>query len=313
MEVQDVPNPGLAEPSFAKDMSAWPRLKIARAVQHIRDLEGRIVVWSSGKPFTTESGISEDRLLWQTKMKVCTLPPLFEWSLILGDCFHALRGSLDACVWELAHLNGATPPKPHLLQFPILEDGDKWEKVKRDRLQTAPDEIADRIRVLQPFNRPSEELSRDPLLCLNWLDVLDKHRSNIKVNINSNQISTDLMVSWNSSGAAGRNTPPNATYYTPELIDGAVLMELRSQDPIASTKGGCSFQFVFTVATPSGREELFALANNMIRYVQQVHDGLLGGLVKRDTILESEIKGASGWKNMEMVQEGSVYRSVHEG
>ena len=312
MQARDIPNSGLAGPSFEKDVSAWPRLKIARAVQHIKNLEGRISVWSSGKPFTTEAGISEDRLQWRTKMRVFTPPPLFEWSLILGDCFHALRGSLDACVWELAHLNGARPSRPHLLQFPILEDEAKWGKAKRDRLQTVPDEVADRIRALQPFSRPSHEISQDPLLCLNWLDVLDKHRSNINVSINCDLINTKLSVSWDAPGAAERNTPPRVIYYTPELVDDAVLMEFTSQDPIAKTQGGCSFQFVFTAETPTGRQDLFTLANNMIQYVKQVHDSLLGGLVKADTIAEPEIEGASNWQNMEMIQEGSVYRSVHE-
>jgi hypothetical protein len=313
MQVQDAPNPGLAGPSFEKDVSAWPRLKIARAIQHIKDLEGRVSVWTSGRPFTTESGIAEDRLRWQVKMRVFTPPPLFEWSLVLGDCFHALRGSLDACVWELAHLNGAVPPKPHMLQFPILEDEAKWERVKRERLQTVPDEIADRIRVLQPFNRASRDVSRDPLLRLNWLDVLDKHRSNINVNIIGGRIDTDLRIAWEEPSAAERNLPPRVIYHTPELIDGAVLMEFHSQDPLANAEGGCSFQFSLTAATPDGTEDLFGLANNMIQYVQLVHDGLLSGLVRDEGVTESEAEEDPGWQDIQMVQEGNAFRSVREG
>lgn len=312
MQDQEVPDPGITGPSFEKDVSAWPQLKISRAIQHIKDLEGRIAVWSSGKPFTTEAKITEDRLRWQTKLRVFSPPPLFEWSLIAGDCFHALRTSLDACVWELAHLNGTSPPKPNLLQFPILEDGGSWEKAKRERLQTVPDEIAARIQILQPFNRPPEEVGRDPLICLNRLDIVDKHRSSIGVSIKGARIKGGLRVGWVDPGAAERNLPPRLTYYTPEITDGAVVMELLSQDPIASVQGGCEIGFQFTVETPTGRQELFGLAGTLIQYIQQVHVGLLGGFVKKDTVIGSEVDDATDWQHMDMAQEGDVYRSVHK-
>jgi hypothetical protein len=212
---------------------------------------------------------------------------------------------------ELAHLNGATPPKPHMLQFPILEDEAKWERARRERLQTVPDEVAERIRVLQPFNRPSQEVSQDPLLRLNWLYVLDKHRSNIRVNITGGQIKTNLKIGWETPGCAERNLPPQVIYYTPELVDGAVVAEFRSRDPLAKFEGGCSFQFSFTAETPGGREELFGVANNMIQYVQQVHAGLLGGLVRDGAVAESESEDDSGWQNIEMIQEGNTFRSAH--
>jgi len=69
---------GLVEPTFERDISAWSQLKIARAVQHLKDLEARANVWASGKPLTTETGMTEDRLRWQTKMRVSSPPPLFE-------------------------------------------------------------------------------------------------------------------------------------------------------------------------------------------------------------------------------------------
>jgi hypothetical protein len=198
-----------------------------------------------------------------------------------------------------------------MLQFPILDDEAKWEKAKRERLQIVADEVADRIRVLQPFNRPSREVSRDPLLVLNWLDVLDKHRSNIRVNITGGNINTNLKIEWETPSFAERNLPPQVIYYTPEVVDGAVLAEFRSRDPLAQFEGGCSFQFSFTAETPSGREELFGLANNMIQYVQQVHAGLLGGLVRDEAVEESGSEDDSGWQNIEMIQEGNTFRSAH--
>jgi hypothetical protein len=307
----DSPNRGLAEPSFEREVSAWSQLKIARAVQHIKDLEARVNVWASGKPFTTKTELTPDRLKWYTKMHVSSPPPVFEWSLIMGDCVHSLRGALDACVWELAHLNGATPPAPHRLQFPIITDKNKWARARLEQLQTVPDEIASRIEVLQPFNRSADEIPRDALLCLSRLNNIDKHRSNIAVSVNCDRIKTQLTVGWDSPGVAERNVPPQVTYYSPDLVDGAVVMELTSLDPISHTKGGCSLQFVFTAETATGRENLFTLTGNLIQYVQQIRSGLLGGLVKEDSNVNDELKDESGWKSMDMVQDGNVYRSVN--
>ena len=298
----DIPNRFLAGRSFEEHVSAWPQLKIARAVQHRMDLEARIDLWASGKPFTPQTGVTEDRLRWQTKIKVFTPPPLFEWSLIFGDCLHALRGALDACVWELAHLHGAKPPSPHLLQFPILTDRAKWAKSKRDRLQTVPEDVADRIEVLQPFNRPAHEVNRDALVCLSWLNNIDKHRSNIAVNVTCNQLTGTVKVKFDEPEVAKRNSSPRMIRYDPELVDGAVLVEFLFQEPIANVQDDCSFRFVFTAETPSGKEDLLVLTDNLIQYVEQILDGLLGAYVEEDAVADSEIEVVSEWRSTDIAE-----------
>lgn len=267
--------------SFGEDVSAWPQLKVSRAVQHMKDLEGRLVTWVSGKPFTFEKRFSEDRLQWRQAVKVSSPPPLFEWSLIVGDCFNNLRASLDACIWELAHLDGAAPPRPNQLAFPIVTDESKWVQARRYKLQTVPDDIAARIQVLQPFRRAPEGVGRDALVVLSKLNNIDKHRSNIAVNIEGDQININARIAWESPDAAQRNLPPQVSVYEPRVIDGAVFMEITSPDRMASVKGGSGFRFKVTIDTGNdARENVFQLADNLIRYVQTIHASLLEGLVK---------------------------------
>ena len=205
-----------------------------------------------------------------------------------------------------ALLYGARPPSPHLLQFPILTDRAKWTKAKRDRLQTVPEEVTDRIEALQPFNRPAHEVNQDALVCLSWLNNIDKHRSNIAVNLTCNQLEGTVKVKWDEPAAAERNSSPRMNRYDPELADGAVLMEFLFQEPIASVQEDCSFGFVFTTETPNGKEELFALTDNLIQYVQQILDGLLGNYVKEDTVADPEIEGASEWRSGDKGEEGNT-------
>jgi len=56
---------------------------------------------------------------------------------------------------------------------------------------------------------------------------------------------------------------------------------------------------------------LFALTDNLIQYVQQILDGLLGNYVKEDTVADSEIEGASEWRSGDKGEEGNTYRTVY--
>jgi hypothetical protein len=70
--------------SFTSDVSAWPKMKVARAIQHKMDPESRVALWASGRPLILEKIFLDNRLRWQTRVKVLTAPPILEWALILG-------------------------------------------------------------------------------------------------------------------------------------------------------------------------------------------------------------------------------------
>lgn len=112
----------------------------------------RISLWAAGAPYTVEPRISDDRTAVSFLAMVVAPPPTDEWSLYLGDALHALRSAVDACVWELAHLDGQEPSKPRMVGFPDCRTAADWNRARRDKRQTVPDLYAERIKQVQPFS-----------------------------------------------------------------------------------------------------------------------------------------------------------------
>lgn len=267
---------------IGRDVSTWPTLKIARAAHHLAELQSRITLWTAGRPMHTEGVFSDDRLTWQFILSVTTLPPVEEWSLILGDFVHSLRSSLDACIWEFATRDGRTPSRPRQVQFPIIDSEGKWADARRSQLQTVPDEIAERVHILQPFRRPEDERPRDALVLLQELSNRDKHRSSISVGLNVHSYTADMTLDFGSREASERNVPPQVEYFTPEISDGALLIEHKSVDPIMAVTGGYSVGLKFGIETALGVQELMPTLNGLLKYAQDVLAVLYGGAAKDD-------------------------------
>jgi hypothetical protein len=104
------------------------------------------------------------------------MPPSI--GLVVGDVVHNLRCALDHLVCELR--TPANKAQPCKTQFPIYQSPTKFLKNDRvERRWLAPLEAAaaQAIRDLQPFNRRSNDPSKDPLSILSELDNIDKHRT----------------------------------------------------------------------------------------------------------------------------------------
>ena len=272
----------LQHPQFkiGRDVSTWPMLKVVRAAHHLAELQNRISLWAADHPMRTEGIISEDRLHWRLVLHVKTLPPVAEWSLLLGDCIHNIRSALDACIWEFATRDGRTPPKPRQVQFPIVDSEPRWAAARRDQLQTVPTEIAERVRILQPYTRPEHERPRDALVLLQEFSNLDKHRSSIKVSMHIESYKAGMTLDFGSLEAGERNVPPNVEYFEPEISDGALLIEHRTVDPILAVTGGYNVGMRIGVETSIGVQDLVVTVSSLINYTQDVLSVLYGGAVR---------------------------------
>ncbi|MET8097360.1 hypothetical protein ABZV29_12900 [Streptomyces sp. NPDC005236] len=307
------PTPGLGKRwEFGKDVSSWPLLKLAHAAQHRAELESRIALWIAGRPVSTDNSLSADRLKFEMRLRLHTPPPTQEWSLILGDLLYGLRSALDACVWEFAHADGAQPPKPKQLQFPVVRDRDDWERTRRERLQTVPNEIAERIEMLQPFNRPPGEVDKDPLICLTELNNLDKHRSSIDVSVDPHGVQQNFSVSWETEEATNRNVPPSATYRFPDFTDGALVVEVPFLDPVKELKGGFTMAMQVRVDTSIGKQPLSLVTNGLLENIQQVLNFIAVGPASPEEIQAMEAAQEGGWIDMEM-REDETGRAFHTG
>ncbi|MFF8557128.1 hypothetical protein ACF058_30445 [Streptomyces sp. NPDC015501] len=237
--------------------STWPQMKIARASQHLADLRARINLWATSAPYTVEPRISNDRTTVSFFLKVAVPPPTDEWSLYLGDALHALRSALDACVWELAHLNGQAPSKPRMVAFPDCRTEADWNRVRRDKLQTVPDLYAERIKQTQPFSTHPQQPNLSALAVLSYLDNQDKHRASIRLNLDGHQIEQSFGVKM----AEGETVDPPLeviAHFVP-FEDGAVLLETRHAGRIASVSGSCNVGAQITFDTELGCETLDAM------------------------------------------------------
>jgi hypothetical protein len=274
-------------------------------------MESQYAQWISGYPLTSERVISDDRLQWQTRLKVFDPLPVAEWSLALGDSVHALRSALDACIWEFAHIDGGEPPQPRKLQFPIVRRRSGWAKARAEQLQTVPEDVVSRIERMQPFNREPQEVDRDALVCLSSLDNVDKHRSSIRLGLVCDNINMNMTVKWEEPGAAERNLPPRVVAYAPDIVHGAIVMELNSLDRIEAVVGGAGLGIKPQVETPSGPQNPFELLPILINYVQSLLDGMTGGL-KRVGDEEDSGDASEGWVPLNFQQEGNTFRTVQQ-
>lgn len=250
--------------------STWPNIKVARAAQHLLDLQSRIGLWQAGRPFGAIAEVSDDRLKWRLLLRVTSPPPIEEWGTIMGDCVHNLRSAMDAAVWDLATADGRSPARRNLIGFPIVAKSGEWRDATSRQLEGVSTDVVERIRLLQPFHRPAAERPRDPLALLQRLDNDDKHRSRIIALIEWQEMNHDFSVEFESDEAASRNVPPNTTLNVPDFSDGALLAEHRTVDPIAHAKGGFQFAARLCIETQLGPRPLLETLGGLINYVHTV-------------------------------------------
>lgn len=124
---------------------------------------------------------------WPNSMQVVVFaeplrdPPAREWGPIIGDIVHNLRSALDNMVYALASFREGPAPDPvegkwARLAFPVRRTDAEWRSIRSDRLWALDDTEADAIRGLQPFSTGQESPEREPLMILEALWNIDKHR-----------------------------------------------------------------------------------------------------------------------------------------
>lgn len=264
-----MPDPGSPN-TEAPRASTWPHIKVARAAQHLSDLQSRTGLWMATSPFGPKVEISEDRLSWRLRLRVDSPPPVEEWGVYLGDCIHNLRSALDAAAWDFATSDGQKPANANLIGFPIATRKRDWDRAVPRNLDGVSAEVVDRIRLVQPFQRPEAERPGDLLALLQRLDNDDKHRSRIVALLEWQEMGHDFSVEFASDEAAARNVPPDTTINVPEFSDGALLAEHRTKDPIVKVRGGFSFIARLGIETPSGPQPLLETLGSLINYVHRV-------------------------------------------
>lgn len=214
------------------------------------DLTARVDTWLGSEPYRVEPVIAEDRLSWQAYLRVNSAPPLVQWSAVLGDCLHNLRSALDAGVWELAHVGGVAPSNPRLVQFPFCEHTDDWVRRRERSLAGLPADLLRKVEAIQPYNHTGGGRT-SALSLLNTLDIEDKHKAGIRAEIRASDASSRSQIRFESEEAALRHVRPSQAIAL-QLVDGALLHDEATLDPIVEIRGDFDAAVAFTIRTPRG-------------------------------------------------------------
>jgi hypothetical protein len=242
--------------------------KIGRSRRHTHDLLGAIAQWTTSLNVQQDVEIAADRLSWILRLDCEPGPPLREWALIAGDAIHNARAALDVAVYELGNGDTLTSPQQKAVAFPIVTDADEWPKAAK-RLSMLPADLLERIRMVQPFQRPEAERTKDVLPDLHTLDIADKHRLPLTAVARPASLEHAFMIEFEDN--AKTEGPPDVTFYEPELAPRAVLLEGRSVDRIEQVNGRVDLSFTVCIDVPgrgpTGAQEIL---DSAALYARQV-------------------------------------------
>lgn len=250
-------------------------LKLARADDQTQALAKSIDDWSARNPILAESQFRDGRLGFLVIQKeFAEPPPLDDWALISGEIIHNIRSALDNLAFALARMRCDPPEKPKQISFPIFTDREEFLRNGRRNITQLPDEAVLLIERLQPFQRDgSPQLGtpeQDSLVLLQSLSNADKHQVPAITLIAPTTITHNAAALFYSDEDAAANTPPDVRFHAGPLAPGAVLLEYRTNRPIASVNG--AFEGLAMVALQSAGSfvEILATLTTLRSYVALV-------------------------------------------
>jgi hypothetical protein len=141
-----------------------------RAQEHLQALDSAIDAFFEVKPYTTSVEPNQERGCHVVRLMDPTPIPQREWGVLIGDCVHNLRCTLDYIAWQLAGSNMADGSTV----FPICGGPRQFRTRRKKRLTQLPESAVALIRCLQPYNTGNPFASS--LALIENLDVADKHK-----------------------------------------------------------------------------------------------------------------------------------------
>ncbi len=124
-----------------------------------------------------EAYARDDPLTVRLKTSPAGVDLVFDWKgtgllpgVVVGDCIHSLRTSLDLMSSEMARLNGHSDKNVH---FPFADTLAEFEKaIKNKNFKKCGDDAVSLLNTLKPYRGGNEHLR-----ALHDLDIQDKHQA----------------------------------------------------------------------------------------------------------------------------------------
>lgn len=207
--------------------------RLNRAEEHLDTFNKEMDAWVKSEVEVLRE-VNSDRTEYRYRAKLKSLPSP-RLSLILGDCLHNLRASLDHLVYQL---NGRPAPsrKTRRIAFPIFDSPTDYRSAVDQMLWRVSLRARTLIERLQPYHAKNALFSfgPPPLLVLYHLSNFDKHR--------------DIHLVWAVAPRASvsvEEMPIEQHLPSVVLIDGAELGRFRFARP--DVKMHPSFHFTVSV------------------------------------------------------------------
>lgn len=157
-----------------------PRMRIARAKQHIRNLDQRVKRFFDNKPYTRVTERDDEGIYDLHKIKLTKSFPAGITS-VAAEAIEGLRSALDQAAFATSVLSGV--PHPKSAYFPIANSAAELNNVIKGRCKDIPHEI---VSLFQSFN--PHKGGNDIVWALNNACNVSKHGIVIPVGMAANGI-----------------------------------------------------------------------------------------------------------------------------
>lgn len=201
------------------------RLALARALEHLQELESQTKGWREGKGYLVSHEFKRERseyIVWVEQVATLNTATL---SVLVGDCLHNLSSSLNFLAYELAlaHTNPLSDKAADEVEFPIFGDVDRkgqvgmghqmFRKGAPRRIRSMATGAQAVIECLQPYKR-NDSFTDDPLWQLYELARINRHR------ILHPAVATFSGAAWNPANTSNAAIGPGNIYSFGGFIEG---------------------------------------------------------------------------------------------
>lgn len=125
-----------------------PRMRIARANEHIRNLDRRVKRFFDSKPYARVTERDDDGIHDQHKIKLTKVFPT-GFTSVAAEAIEGLRSALDQATFATAALSGVKHSKS--AYFPISSSAAELDAVIKGRCKNVPPDIISLFRSFNPY------------------------------------------------------------------------------------------------------------------------------------------------------------------
>lgn len=198
------------------------KLKIERADKHVLELHALIQAFLESGVYEVSTDTTVDSHEWLVIEQTKEIPGTI--SVVVGEIVYQLRSTLDHLACALARQNGSSDTSVY---FPFAGDRQEFylPATQRKIHKLGPDAIA-LIEELKPYKG-----GNDFLWSLSRIANIDRHRSNIAVDISGISLAAEMQVTLR----AGENIFRFRKPFIPEIETGANSFFFSMRDPVRTT------------------------------------------------------------------------------